>query len=365
MRRIIFFLAFIFISTLASAQEFAAVTPGRTFSFPQDHASHKPFKTEWWYFTGHLKSPEGRRFGFQWTVFRIALRAPTSEKIETPSEWRADDIYAGHVAISDLDEKQFYFAQSSFRGAMGLASSSAEKLELKLPGFSAESTASSLQLSAQRDKIALNLQMNLNAPVLLQGEKGYSPKSFEAGKASYYYSMPHLATQGSLKIGEKIYSVQGQAWMDHEFGSDKLSKSQTGWDWFGLPLGEKSSLTLYRVRNEEGPSADFLAGTYVDQAGLPHALKKADIVLTPQSYWTSPATKAKYPIAWQIEIPQYRLKLKVDADFAQQELDTTATTQVIYWEGSVQVRGEAEGLPINSQGYLEMTGYARKFERKI
>ena len=46
----------------------------RVFSFPVDHGAHQNFQTEWWYFTGNLKSEQGDDFGYQLTFFRRALQ---------------------------------------------------------------------------------------------------------------------------------------------------------------------------------------------------------------------------------------------------------------------------------------------------
>ena len=43
-------------SSFAVAEDFKRALPGRVFSFPQDHFSHPEFKTEWWYYSGHLQS---------------------------------------------------------------------------------------------------------------------------------------------------------------------------------------------------------------------------------------------------------------------------------------------------------------------
>jgi predicted secreted hydrolase len=43
---------------------------------------------------------------------------------------------------------------------------------------------------------------------------------------------------------------------------------------------------------------------------------------------------------------------------AAQELDTRATTGVIYWEGSQVVRATRDGKHLSGQGYVELTGYA-------
>ena len=43
----------------AADPEFEIPRPGRVFRFPRDHGAHPQFKTEWWYYTGHLRSKEG------------------------------------------------------------------------------------------------------------------------------------------------------------------------------------------------------------------------------------------------------------------------------------------------------------------
>ncbi len=43
---------------------------------------------------------------------------------------------------------------------------------------------------------------------------------------------------------------------------------------------------------------------------------------------------------------------------AQQELDTRASTGVIYWEGSQVVTATRDGVPLGGEAYVELTGYA-------
>ena len=43
---------------------FRLAEEGYRYEFPRDHGSHNDFRTEWWYYTGHLDTAEGRRFGF-------------------------------------------------------------------------------------------------------------------------------------------------------------------------------------------------------------------------------------------------------------------------------------------------------------
>ncbi|MDP1171673.1 lipocalin-like domain-containing protein, partial [Klebsiella pneumoniae] len=56
-----------------SREHFDLVTGPKALAFPADHASHERYRNEWWYFTGRIDGPQGRRFGFQFTLFRFNL----------------------------------------------------------------------------------------------------------------------------------------------------------------------------------------------------------------------------------------------------------------------------------------------------
>ena len=74
--------------------------------------------------------------------------------------------------------------------------------------------------------------------------------------------------------------------------------------------------------------------------------------------WTSPSTGADYPAGWSITIPGEDLAVMLRPTVAAQELDTRATTGVVYWEGSQVVRARRGGTPLGGEGYVELTGYA-------
>ena len=41
-----------------------------------------------------------------------------------------------------------------------------------------------------------------------------------------------------------------------------------------------------------------------------------------------------------------------------QELHTPQSSGISYWEGAIDVSGQAQGHAVKGRGYLEMTGYA-------
>lgn len=86
--------------------------PGYRWSFPEDHWARPGYKTEWWYLTGHLDAQDGRRFGYQFTFFRVGV---LTAKPEIASDWAVRDLIMGHAAISDLDQTAHYFSEVLYR----------------------------------------------------------------------------------------------------------------------------------------------------------------------------------------------------------------------------------------------------------
>src|SRR6202789_2115197 len=75
--------------------------PNYKWSFPIDHGSHPNYKTEWWYYVGHLKDTQGKRYGFELAFFRVGL----DRKAQNVSAFTPRDLYFSHFAISDIGAK--------------------------------------------------------------------------------------------------------------------------------------------------------------------------------------------------------------------------------------------------------------------
>ena len=102
-----------------SPTAFQPATAGYRYEFPKDHGSHPTYRTEWWYYTGHLHSKNGRSFGFELTFFR---RGVPPEDIKTlPSKWSISHLYLAHFAVTDITGKRFHFSEKFSREGLGKA----------------------------------------------------------------------------------------------------------------------------------------------------------------------------------------------------------------------------------------------------
>ncbi|MBL8039282.1 MAG: lipocalin family protein, partial [Nitrospira sp.] len=64
----------------------------------------------------------------------------------------------------------------------------------------------------------------------------------------------------------------------------------------------------------------------------------------------------------KLTLPSLDLMLDVVPLLADQELRTSRSSRVSYWEGAVAVTGTKQSRPIKGQGYVELTGYAERLK---
>ncbi len=329
--------------------------PGWKHTFPADHGSHPGFKTEWWYFTGNLRDTRGDEFGYQLTFFRQGV-IPPARDLPEGSRFIQRDMKFAHFAVSSIAEKKFHHFQKVARGAFGEAGFDKGSVIAWIDDWSCERTGlHSFRLKASGDGVRIDLEASSATPPVLHGENGLSRKSSGEGRASHYYSLPRMHTTGTIEIDGSTREVQGLTWFDHEWATNQLDSHQSGWDWFSLQCDDGSDLMLFQIRTNSGGRDPFSSGTWIDASGKQVHIRKQDFELEPVEWWTSPKTKAKYPIAWKIRIPSLSIELLASARFPSQEL---AIEPISYWEGAISATGSREGRPLAAKGYLEMTGYA-------
>ena len=100
---------------------FQAALPGYEFQFPRDHGSHDEYRTEWWYYSGHLRTDNGHRYGFELTFFRVGVVSPSDP---AATRWELHHLALAHFALTDIDRQRFRFyekvnRQSPFTAAAG------------------------------------------------------------------------------------------------------------------------------------------------------------------------------------------------------------------------------------------------------
>ena len=327
--------------------------------FPRDHFNHPNFKTEWWYFTGHLHDVVNRKreYGFQITFFRQGIRPPGNRN-PARSRFVRDHFYFGHFAISDLDNKRFFFDQIVSRGAFEEAGANnvdedngtivwLHDWNLKL----GENGTFHCLASMSDPNVRLQTTFSPSKPFITHGKDGISQKAAGKGNASHYYSCSRMNAKGSLLLHGREFEVSGSAWLDREWATNQLAPNQAGWDWFSIQFDDNSELMVYQLRKKDGGQDPVSSGTWIAPNGTTTHLKSTDFLLKHRqaSEWKSPHSSAVYPLSWSLQVPSKRIELTTTPVMKSQELYLPPLT---YWEGAIHVSGSKSG-----RGYMELTGY--------
>ena len=336
---------------------------------PRDDGPHDRL-TEWWYYTGHLRATDGSRYGFEYVVFR-------AERGRFPVSW------VSHLALTDETGKRFVYSQRLEVGpqvdrsprdpdgtprGFDLALSGADPSNASTFGRAAWTMAGSggtdrltamlapdeAVLAGVPGGLGIDLQLAATKLPALHDRDGWI--DFGPAGGSYYYSRTAMRATGSLTVDGTKLAVEGEAWFDHQWG-DFISVGGGGWDWFAVNLADGTDLTLSLVREADG-SYPLIYGTVVAADGTVRHLDRDAFAVSVTDHWTSPKTGADYPAGWTITIPGEQLSIELRPTVAGQELDTRATTGVVYWEGSQVVRATRAGKPLGGEAYVELTGYA-------
>jgi predicted secreted hydrolase len=341
------------------AAQYRTALPGYRYEFPRDHFNHPDFQTEWWYYTGNLKSADGHRFGFELTFFRQGVdRNPAKT-----ATWDVRDLYLAHLALSDLDGKHFYHAERTNRAGPGIAGADEAQGRIWNGNWQVQWQGNEQSLQAIDDHFELHFTLHPEKPPVIHGEAGISQKAEAPGRASHYISLTRIATKGQIELGGHNIEVVGLTWMDHEFFSQQLESDQVGWDWLSLQLEDGTELMLFHIRRKDGSIDSHSAATFVDVDGKSMHLRADEFSLQPMGEtWTSPVTHAVYPIHWKIAVPRLGIELEVTTPLPSQEFTGNTKFTPSYWEGAITMDGRRNSSPLRGTGYLEMTGYDRPFE---
>lgn len=296
-------------------------------TLPADDSLHTD-SAEWWYWTGHLKTADGRWFGFEEVFFRAGILGPHGTMV--------------HTALTDIQSKSFHH----------ISKVSLTDLPKKDNGFVyslnnqvATGGNGHDQLHGEGAGYAFDLKLDAMKRATLQGGEGYTAYSF--GGYTYYYSRERMAVTGSVVVGGATIPVTGTGWFDHQYG-DLTNAVTKGWDWFAVQLDDDREIMLFIVRN--GSTPVVVGASLTDANCVTTQLSATEFEAVATGSWTSPHTGCAYPQGWNVRVRDMRFT--VTPVLADQEV---YTSNPIYWEGAATVAGTVTG-----RAYVELSGYCKQ-----
>ncbi|PWY56471.1 hypothetical protein DGG96_02355 [Legionella qingyii] len=318
--------------------------------FPRDEAAHYqniPYSfehmIEWWYFNGKLVTDEGRNLSFDVALFNAAIEV----------KGRVYTQPMLHMQLADLDKKIGYGVAKDY--LLNEGKFATDKLNIILKNDY------SLQKKVQQGKevyllkaegrqnntvLKFNLTLEPQASFFLINENGLMPMADNTN--SYYYSIPHFKTTGTLKLNDKTYQVNqspGDAWMDHQWGDFNLDSN--GWEWFGVRQNNGIVANIFLIFNYNDNNVIGGLANVILPSGEKRFISYQDMEVVREDYWLDPALSILYPTTYKINIPSIGLSFTNIAAFPEQE-------QHGYWEGYCEVSGSYNQQEVTGFSYTEI-----------
>jgi predicted secreted hydrolase len=165
---------------------------------------------------------------------------------------------------------------------------------------------------------------------------------------SYYYSLPSLATRGTLKVNNRTYAVTGESWMDRQWGSWKQDTLQK-WTWMAVQLSNGDRINLWDLLATD---REFRYATVLHPDGTHEVVAVNSLADTTTDFWTSPSTGKRYGTRWTVTIPTLDASLSIVVQPQGQELQASGGL----YEGAASVTGRYRGKPVTGLAYAEQYG---------
>lgn len=335
----------------------AAPSDGRV-TLPDDLFAKPDVQTEWWYYTGHCKSEQGREFGFELVFFK---RRTDLDRIGVvPMTVLANPMYFAHFAVSDISDQKFrYEHKRSFNKPFDLPVSMSETTcDVRLGDWTLREVACKHILHATLEGgFVFDAVLDQGKSVVLNGDGGNGISRKKNG-ASNHFSFTRMKVDGQISRETGIEKFTGTAWMDREFGIWE----QGYWDWFSIQFDDETELMIYQFRGETGEMNGEATGTFVERDGTCKYLERKDFDIDVLSTWTSRNTNAEYPSRWRVKVDRLGIDIEIEPMLTDQELDTRGSTMIVYWEGTCKVAGTRDGNAAKGRAYVELVGYDRSHE---
>jgi predicted secreted hydrolase len=290
---------------------------------PADQAAHPDAAQEWWYMVGHVNA-HGHRFGYEVTI--AAGQAPQA-----------------FIAITDKTTGAYYTQTQNY--SPDQASSSTTALDVRTPSASLSGPMDAMRLHATLPAGDIDLTLSARGPALYNNGTGLMPF---LGGTSYYYSLPSLATQGTLTVNGTAYEVTGESWLDRQWGTWDWSTMRK-WTWMAVQLSNGDRVNLWDLFAQ---GSEFPYATVLRPDGTHEVVAVNPLADTTSEFWTSPTTGKRYGTRWTVNIPSLDASLTVVAQPQGQEVQAFGGV----YEGAGSVSGRYRGKPITGEVWVEQLG---------
>lgn len=354
---------------------------------------HASSTTEWWYMHSHIKAGE-RNFSLFASFFVSAIGFDKKTK-------QPDYAYSLIWGISDLDKKKYHTVSLVDRRAPKLGIERIKKGELvkdpHLKRAALEMLAKGVlpypdelltrDVVIAKDKLHLDYddntftkkkngnyvlhlyhkELNIGADLEFTPQKPptrHGDNGVVRGVSAedmFYYFIPRNEVKGKIILkDEKLKITSASGWYDHEFGTHPEKKNDQGkkdvsWNWIAVQLNNGCEITAYDLIDLKTGKDQGSFIIMIDEKGNRHHSTNYHLKPVGEE-WTSTRTFNTYPTTWELEAPDFKLSLQVEAAFPAQEF-ATVISKPAFWEGRMNAKGKMRGKNVSGPAYIERHGF--------
>lgn len=217
-----------------------------------------------------------------------------------------------------------------------------------------------LHISAKMPHVEVHVNLVPEGYAIYNGGTGKFPL---VGMNIYQYSIPTIATHGTISIDQTIFEVEGQSWFDRQWEVDltQLPQIPSGsqqtfklpkWGWMDLNLDNQVHMSLW-FANEENREHAFATVLHPD--GQQEVVAVSPVLTQASMPWTSPDSGYRYPTKWVVEMPSLATKLTITCDPKPQEL-LFNVKELSHYEAASEIEGTFRDKAVKGNCYVELIG---------
>lgn len=327
---------------------------------PRDQFAHQGAIAEWWWHVGTLRSGD-RLFGFEVNATGGYASGSTGPDQYAFTQIMISDVQNGlrfgqamlhdpPGAWAQYDPTQPWFvslgADPKAPGSVRMSSPPGDIWTMQITAYAADLTTGA--------PIMIDLTLHQEGLPLLVGGTGVKlldpngPGPLQQN--NYYYSFTRLKAKGVISIGSETFAVEGETWMDHEYGA---FSSRYRWVLQSAQLDNKVHLVNFTPGTEYAPQLNVPAPSTVTVLWPNDVITVADSTVTPlPPVWAKPEGGVYY-LRYRVQIPELDADLTFTSTIANQEFRPFLPGGDPIFEGNVYVEGTFEGQARTGMGWIE------------
>ncbi len=311
------------IGSSAVALASAVLPTVRPVVLPRDHGAHPGFEIEWWYTAGTVADSTGHEYFWFATV------------------WSSVQGLVARVNLVDLRRDRVVLSREYVTGMRVAAGRARLRVGAFSLGWQRTGELGRWSVDAPTRGGFLRLSLLPRRPYVLNGRHGIIQQG--PGGPSAYYSEPRLAARGLLELNGRRTTVNGQGWLDHQWGNFIANAGSLRWDWFACQFRDGRNLMLYQFLDRHDRPSAFRSGTLVTRDNrVEHLIRFTAAALHP--FFRPAGALAEYPLRWRLEVPSSRTDITLRSLARHQFIRNLYVPS--FWEGAATITSGSPGTCI-------------------